>query len=91
MSVIPHMDIMVASVASVVSVASEGRLKLPAIDFYHENPSIGGDFNRPSDVKINAQIPFLSICEITVSTKKKVRNLLYINFAELLFRQKKSA
>ncbi len=28
-----------------------GRLKSPAIDIDHENPSIGGDFNRPSDVK----------------------------------------
>jgi hypothetical protein len=31
-------------------VISEGRLKSPAIDFVHENPSIGGDFNRPSDI-----------------------------------------
>jgi hypothetical protein len=38
-----------------IMVASEGRLKSPAIDFDHENLSIGGDFNRPSDIKINAQ------------------------------------
>ncbi len=25
-----------------------GQLKSPAIDIYHENPSIGGDFNRPA-------------------------------------------
>ncbi len=29
-------------------VASEGRLKSPAIDFDHEYPSIEGDFNRPA-------------------------------------------
>jgi hypothetical protein len=39
-------------------VASEGRLKSPAIDFDHENPLIEGDFNRPADIKINVQIPF---------------------------------
>jgi hypothetical protein len=39
-------------------VTSEGRLKSPAINFDHENPSIGGDFNRPSDMEINAQILF---------------------------------
>jgi hypothetical protein len=32
----------------------EGRLKSPAIDNNHENPSIVGDFNRPTDMKINA-------------------------------------
>ncbi len=41
--VFPHMDIVAAS---------EGRLKSPAIDFDHENPSIGGDFNRPADATI---------------------------------------
>jgi hypothetical protein len=46
---IPHINIIAAL---------EGRLKSPAIDFDHENPSIGGDFNRPSDMKINAQIFF---------------------------------
>ncbi len=51
LSAIPYMSNMVAS---------EGRLKSPAIDFDHENPSIGGDFNRPSDIKNNEQIPFLS-------------------------------
>jgi hypothetical protein len=49
-----------------IMVVSEGRLKSPAIDFDHENPSIGGDFNRPSDMKTNAQIPFLPICGIAV-------------------------
>ncbi len=42
-------------------VISEGRLKSPAIDFDHENSSIGGDFNRPSNAKINVQILSLSI------------------------------
>ncbi len=46
---IPNMDIVVAF---------EGRLKSPAIDFDHENLSIGGDFNRPLVIKINAQMPF---------------------------------
>ncbi len=38
-------------------VASEGRLKSPAIDIDHENPLIGGDFNRPSNMEINARMP----------------------------------
>ena len=50
-----HMDIVVAS---------EGRLKSPAIDIDHKNPSIGGDFNSPSDMKTNARMPFLDICGI---------------------------
>jgi hypothetical protein len=41
-----------------ILVTSEGRLKSPAIDFDHECLSIGGDFNRPSNIKIKAQIPF---------------------------------
>jgi hypothetical protein len=52
---IPHMSIMVAS---------EGRFKSPAIDFDHENPSIGGDLNRPSDIKTNAQILFCLYAEL---------------------------
>jgi hypothetical protein len=36
----------------VIVVTLEGRLKSPAIDFDHENPSIGGDFNRPFNVAI---------------------------------------
>ncbi len=50
LSAIPHLNIMGTS---------EGRLKSPSIDIDHENPSIAGDFNRPSDVKTNAQIPLL--------------------------------
>jgi hypothetical protein len=50
---IPHMGIMVTL---------EGRLKSPAIDSDNEFLSIGGDFNRPSDMKINVQMPFLRIC-----------------------------
>jgi hypothetical protein len=46
---IPHTSLMLTS---------EGRLKSPAIDFDHKNPSIGGDFNCPSDMKTNAQILF---------------------------------
>jgi hypothetical protein len=41
-------------------VTSEGRLKSPTIDFDHEYISIAGDFNRPSDMKTNAQIPFFT-------------------------------
>ena len=55
LQVILHLDIMVAS---------EGRLKSPAIDIDHENPSIAGDFNRPSEIKTNAHMPFLTICGI---------------------------
>ncbi len=41
-----------------------GRLKSPAIDFNRENPSIGGDLNRPAKNKINVQMSSLSISDI---------------------------
>jgi hypothetical protein len=53
-SSIPHMNIMVTS---------EGRFQSPSIDFDHENPSIGGDFNRPAGIKTNAQIPICPYVE----------------------------
>jgi hypothetical protein len=34
-----------------IMVALEGRFQSPAIDFDHETLSIGGDFNRPLDMK----------------------------------------
>ncbi len=43
-----------------------GRLKSPPIDRFTWSKSITGDFNRPSNVKTNEQMPFLSICGIAV-------------------------
>ena len=49
-----------------IMVASEGRLKSPAIDIDHENPSIGGDFDRPSEIKTNVRIHFCPYAELLI-------------------------
>ncbi len=41
-----------------------GRFKSPAIDFDLGNTSIGGDFNRPADMRNNTQMPFCPYAEL---------------------------
>jgi hypothetical protein len=42
-----------------IMVALEGRFQSHAINFVHEDLSIRGDFNRPSEIKTNAQMLYI--------------------------------